>query len=70
MSASLKGRGECRRGVSVCSKILHRGHEIEFHTDEGTGKHFRPGASKGEKKQEIEREGIQMTKSRKTRGRD
>lgn len=55
-------------GVSACIKILHGGHEIEFHKDEETGKHFRPGAGEGETKQKPRREGIQMTNPTETPG--
>lgn len=40
------------KGVSACIKISHRGHEIEFHKDEETGKHFSPGAGEGETEQQ------------------
>lgn len=39
------------KGKSVCIKISHQDHEIKFHKDEETGKHFRPGAGEGETKQ-------------------
>jgi len=38
------------KGVSACIKISHRGHEIEFHKDEETGKHFSLGAGEGEQR--------------------
>ena len=68
MSVSPKGRGEGREGVSPCIKILPGGHEIEFHKDEETGKHFRPGAGERITERESERERTQMTNPRETPG--
>lgn len=54
--------------MSPCIRISHGGHEIEFHEDEETGKHFRPGAGEGETKQESERERTHVANPRQTPG--